>query len=116
MHTPAPRPLADAPLQGYWLHTLALGSLLSPQHLTDAEAIERGQKISEAMKSQLPEAWFDGNSDDYDEIVECIASELAELEAAALSSGPDGKKLCDELNALLTSLYDWADENSVLIS
>lgn len=115
MHTHALRPQADTLSQGRWLHTLALGTLLSPQHLTDAEAVERGQKMAAEMKSQLPGEWFDGSSDDYDEVVECIASELAELESAALSSGPGGKKLCDELNALLTSLYDWADEKAVLI-
>lgn len=83
------------------------------QSNTSNEHVARvANRIGALIRSQVPAAWLDWNSDDGDEDLTQIVDGMEALKPDSYEGEADFTPL-DDLNSMLDQLYDWADGKRV---
>lgn len=79
---------------------------------SNEHAAEVANRIGALIRSRVPAAWLDWNSDDLDEDLTQIVEGMEALKPDSYEGEADFTPL-DDLNSMLDQLYNWADGKRV---
>ena len=93
-----------------WDRTIDIKEILrrDPSNKTEAHAAAVANEIGKLVRSKVPAAWLDWNSEELDEDLAIIVDGMDALRADSFVDEPDFSALQD-LNEMLAGLYDWAN-------
>ena len=99
-----------------WDRTIDVKSILNEDqsNISNEHAALVANRISARIRSQVPSAWLDWNSDDLDEDLIEIVEGMDALKPDSYEGDVNFTPL-DDLNSMLDQLYDWADSKRVWI-
>lgn len=84
------------------------------RHPDPTRCADAARKIAEKLLSSLPETWMIEGLADFDFYLDRILSGLDQI-TAEIFPGEEPDQRLDDLNECLTSIYDWADEKSIVL-
>jgi hypothetical protein len=97
-----------------WAYTIDIKEILGrdPNNESEAHAASVANEIAARLRTALPAAMLDWNSDNHDETIIEIVEGMEQLRADSYVDELDFSALKD-LNNMLDLLYDWADMKRV---
>lgn len=97
-----------------WDRNIDVKAILQEDQSNDSNehAAEVANRIGALIRSRVPAAWLDWNSDDLDEDLTQIVEGMEALKPDSYEGEADFTPL-DDLNSMLDQLYNWADGKRV---
>jgi len=97
-----------------WDREIAVKAILheDKSNTSNEHAAQVANRIAALIRSRIPAAWLDWNSDDLDENLTQIVEGMEALKPNSYEGVADFTPL-EDLNNMLDQLYDWADGKRV---